>query len=163
MKMGKKRCQVAKQRKNEEKVKHFEELKRVKSFKKRSLRIRTKFNPENYDQKMECVLNDRYYEEDENVKPVFGDDIDTAGYEQNDRISTKYHQCGLPPVEILLTDDRGLNEFVSFRKFAPYWRPDLQVNNIKKYSRAKRVQILHHKLQSQIGKQHLELEPSAKA
>ncbi|KAG0267079.1 KRRI-Interacting protein 1 [Mortierella polycephala] len=61
----------------------------------------------------------------------------------------KYHKVmptnfGQSPVEILLADGRGLNVFVSLKKFAPYRRPDLQMNDIKKYSRAKRVHLFRH-------------------
>lgn len=46
--------------------------------------LETEFNPEEYDQKMENVFSNKYYEEDENAKPVFDDDIETAEYEHYD-------------------------------------------------------------------------------
>ncbi|KAG0045032.1 hypothetical protein BGZ83_009720 [Gryganskiella cystojenkinii] len=73
----------------------------------------------------------------------------------------KYHKVkpsafGLSPVEILLADDKDLNEFVSLKKFAPYRRPDEQEDDIKKYSKKNRVQMFRHKLKSQIKDQELD-------
>lgn len=64
----------------------------------------------------------------------------------------------MTPVEILLADDKELNEFVSLKKFAPYRRPDLQEDDIMKYSKKKRIQMFRHKLKSQIQQQELQLD-----
>jgi protein KRI1 len=66
----------------------------------------------------------------------------------------RYHKVkpsnfGLTPVEILLADDKDLNEYVSLKKFAPYRRPDEQEHDIKKYSKKNRVQMFRHKLKQQ--------------
>ncbi|GJJ69454.1 protein KRI1 [Entomortierella parvispora] len=327
----KRQRQAAKERKAEEKVRKLEELKRAKNLKKQEIfdklkqiqeitgnktvgfdeiDLETEFNPEDYDQKMESMFSDKYYEGDENEKPVFDDDIDLGdiedlsddaasgaedndeaedqeeeeevaeeeevyapipedeegyeGYDQEgyydeygygeggeeedilmdadylpggenygkpppnkketkkeraqrekeekklakkaraDGIKTaaaalqaarttldadkkkdfntylddyyqldyedmvgdlptrfKYHKVkpsafGLTPVEILLADDKDLNEFVSLKKFAPYRRPDEQENDIKKYSKKNRVQMFRHKLKSQVKDQELD-------
>ncbi|KAF8926320.1 KRRI-Interacting protein 1, partial [Haplosporangium bisporale] len=73
----------------------------------------------------------------------------------------RYHRVkpsnfGLSPVEILLADDKDLNEFVSLKKFAPYRRPDEQENDIKKYSKKNRVQMFRHKLKQQVKDQDLD-------
>ncbi|KAG0033490.1 hypothetical protein BGZ81_008317 [Podila clonocystis] len=321
----KRQRQAAKERKQEEKVKKLEELKRAKNLKKQEIfdrlkqiqeitgnktvgfdeiDLETEFNPEDYDQKMESMFSDKYYNDDENVKPVFDDDIDTADYENSDdeeaeaseggeeedaqeeeqapeeeqaydgyegyegeedyydengeyyggeggdeedimmdadylpggenfgkapKKETKkekakrekeekklaklarsdgirtaaaaleaakstleqdkkkdfnsyldeyyqldyedmigdlptrfrYHKVkpsnfGLTPVEILLADDKDLNEYVSLKKFAPYRRPDEQEHDIKKYSKKNRVQMFRHKLKQQVQGQDLD-------
>ncbi|KAG0366155.1 KRRI-Interacting protein 1 [Gamsiella multidivaricata] len=73
----------------------------------------------------------------------------------------KYHKVkpsafGLTPVEILLADDKDLNEFVSLKKFAPYRRSDEQEEDIRKYGKKNRVQMFRHKLKSQIKDQELD-------
>ncbi|KAK3819585.1 MAG: KRI1-like family C-terminal-domain-containing protein, partial [Benniella sp.] len=271
----KERRRAAKERKKEDKLRQMEELKRAKNLKKQEIfnklkqiqeitgnktvgfdeiDLETEFNPEDYDQKMENVFSNKYYEEDENVKPVFDDDIDTAEYELGDDLASadeasdgdddadedilmdadylpggekyekkaakqkkgrddgiktavaaleaarstldidkekkefnsyledyyqldyedmigdlptrfKYHKVkptsfGLTPVEILLADDKDLNEFVSLKKFAPYRRSDLQDEDVKKYSKKNRVQMFRHKLKTHIQNQHLELDKS---
>ncbi|KAF8937952.1 KRRI-Interacting protein 1 [Dissophora ornata] len=329
---------AAKERKKEEKTRQLEDLKRAKNVKKQEIfnklkqiqeitgnktvgfdeiDLETDFNPEDYDQKMESMFSDKYYDGDENEKPVFDDDIDTADYEaedDNDNGSSsaeggdgdddeeqaetnvedeayppeyddgeggyeegyydenggydeygygeggdeedvmmdadylpggenygkpakketkkeraqrekeekkqaklalsqggnsaavrtavaaieasrsmldadkkkdfnsyldeyyqldyedmvgdlptrfKYHKVkssafGLTPVEILLADDKDLNEFVSLKKFAPYRRTDEQEADIQKYSKKNRVQMFRHKLKSQIKDQELD-------
>ncbi|KAG0369944.1 KRI1-like family C-terminal-domain-containing protein [Gamsiella multidivaricata] len=320
----KKRRQAAKERKKEEKIKQLEELKRAKNLKKQEIfnklkqiqeitgnktvgfdeiDLETEFDPVDYDQRMENVFSDKYYEGDENAKPVFEDDIDTADYEQSNNEDSegeeynddgeengkeneeeypedesyygyddegycggndeyynedygedecrygdedddimmdadylpggekcgetqgkkktkeeqrkgradgtktavaaieaarstldiekekkdfnaylneyyqldyedmvgdiptrfKYHKVkpatfGLTPVEILLADDKDLNEFISLKKFAPYRRPDLQDEDARKFSKKKRVQMFRHKLKTQIQQQRLELD-----
>ncbi|KAG9307776.1 hypothetical protein G9A89_023341 [Geosiphon pyriformis] len=53
---------------------------------------------------------------------------------------------GLSPAEILLADDKDLNEFVSLKKLAPF-RPEQSVkNDEKKYSKKKRLQQFRKKL-----------------
>ncbi|KAG0237987.1 KRI1-like family C-terminal-domain-containing protein [Mortierella sp. GBAus27b] len=325
----KKRRQAAKERKKEEKTKQLEDLKRAKNLKKQEIfdklkqiqeitgnktvgfdeiDLETEFNPEDYDQKMEDVFSNKYYEEDENVKPVFDDDIDTADYEKydnddsaeeasggedderdNDEEAEAYHEdeaydgynegkyydengdyygeyggedengeedimmdadfmpggelygkketkkerarrekeekkaakkkgrddgiktavaaieaakstldiekgkkefnsyledyyqldyedmvgdlptrfkyskvqptsFGLTPVEILLADDKDLNEYMSLKKFAPYRRPDLQAADATKYSKKKRVQMFRHKLKTYIQQKNIDLD-----
>ncbi|KAG0345985.1 hypothetical protein BG004_002681 [Podila humilis] len=73
----------------------------------------------------------------------------------------KYHKVkptnfGLTPVEILLADDKDLNEYVSLKKFAPYRRMDEQENDIRKYSKKNRVQLFRSKLKQQIKDQDLD-------
>lgn len=63
---------------------------------------------------------------------------------------------GLTPVEILLADDKDLNEFVSLKKFATYRRPEEQVHDIEKYSKKNRVQMFRSKLKTQIKDQDLD-------
>lgn len=63
---------------------------------------------------------------------------------------------GLTPVEILLADDKDLNEFVSLKKFATYRRPEEQMHDIEKYSKKNRVQMFRHKLKTQIKNQDLD-------
>ncbi|KFH67167.1 hypothetical protein MVEG_07690 [Podila verticillata NRRL 6337] len=112
----KRQRQAAKERKKEEKVKKLEELKRAKNLKKKEIfdrlkqiqeitgnktvgfdeiDLETEFNPEDYDQKMESMFSDKYYdEEDENAKPVFDDDIDTADYENSDDDASEAEEGG---------------------------------------------------------------------
>ncbi|KAG0296616.1 KRRI-Interacting protein 1 [Linnemannia gamsii] len=326
----KRQRQAAKERKKEEKIRQLEELKRAKNIKKQEIfnklkqiqeitgnktvgfdeiDLETEFNPEDYDQKMDKMFSDKYYAGDENEKPVFDDDIDTAAYENSDddksdnepkeagvnedeeeeaeayeeeayppeyeegydefggyydengdgyyggeegeeedimmdadympggdnfgkapKKETKkermkrekeekklakmaekggkaktavaaleaakslldgdkkkdfneyldeYYQLdyedmvgdlptrfkysrvrpstfGLTPVEILLADDKDLNEFVSLKKFATYRRPEEQMHDIEKYSKKNRVQMFRHKLKTQIKDQDLD-------
>ncbi|KAK3810453.1 MAG: KRI1-like family C-terminal-domain-containing protein [Linnemannia elongata] len=322
----KRQRQAAKERKKEEKIRQMEELKRAKNLKKQEIfnklkqiqeitgnktvgfdeiDLETEFNPEDYDQKMDKMFSDKYYAGDENEKPVFDDDIDTAAYENSDddnsdnevegaeandeeaeayeeesyppeyeegydesggyydengdgyyggeegeedimmdadympggenfgkapKKETKkerlkrekeekklakmaekggkartavealeaakslldddkkknfneyldeYYQLdyedmvgdlptrfkysrvkpstfGLTPVEILLADDKDLNEFVSLKKFATYRRPEEQMHDIEKYSKKNRVQMFRHKLKTQIKNQDLD-------
>ena len=63
---------------------------------------------------------------------------------------------GLTPVEILLADDKDLNEFVSLKKFATYRAPEEQMHDIQKYSKKNRVQMFRHKLKTQIKDQDLD-------
>lgn len=63
---------------------------------------------------------------------------------------------GLTPVEILLADDKDLNEFVSLKKFATYRAPEEQMHDIQKYSKKNRVQMFRHKLKTQIKDQELD-------
>ncbi|KAF9963830.1 KRRI-Interacting protein 1 [Modicella reniformis] len=111
----KERRRSAKQRKKDEKVKQMEELKRAKNLKKQEIfnklkqiqeitgnktvgfdeiDLETDFNPEDYDQKMESLFSDKYYDDDENAKPVFDDDIDTADYEQSDNEAPRGENAG---------------------------------------------------------------------
>ncbi|KAF9123918.1 hypothetical protein BGW39_008597 [Mortierella sp. 14UC] len=322
----KRQRQAAKERKKEEKIRQLEELKRAKNLKKQEIfnklkqiqeitgnktvgfdeiDLETEFNPEDYDQKMDKMFSDKYYAGDENEKPVFDDDIDTAAYENSDddksdnepaeedeeevaqdvnevdeayppefddgydesgyydenyyggeeggdgeedimmdadympggenfgkaaKKETKkermkrekeekklaklkekggnartavqaleaakslldedkkknfneyldeYYQLdyedmvgdlptrfkysrvrpstfGLTPVEILLADDKDLNEFVSLKKFAAYRKPEEQMSDIQKYSKKNRVEMFRHKLKSQIKGQDLD-------
>ncbi|KAF9901651.1 hypothetical protein EC991_005838 [Linnemannia zychae] len=321
----KRQRKAAKERKKEEKIRQLEELKRAKNLKKQEIfnklkqiqeitgnktvgfdeiDLETEFNPEDYDQKMDSMFSDNYYAGDENEKPVFDDDIDTAAYENSDddkddnepvdaeeevsqevneideayppefddgydesgyydenyyggeeggdaeedimmdadympggenfgkaaKKETKkermkrekeekklaklkekggkartavealeaakslldddkkknfneyldeYYQLdyedmvgdlptrfkysrvrpsnfGLSPVEILLADDKDLNEFVSLKKFAAYRKPEEQLNDIQKYSKKNRVEMFRHKLKSQIKGQELD-------
>ncbi|KAF8947835.1 hypothetical protein BGZ47_007644 [Haplosporangium gracile] len=324
----KRQRKAAKERKNEEKIRQMEELKRAKNLKKQEIfnklkqiqeitgnktvgfdeiDLETEFNPEDYDQKMDRMFSDKYYAGDENEKPVFDDDIDTAAYEDGDddksdkepegagardeaeaydegtyppeyeegydefggyydengdgyyggeegadgeedimmdadympggenfgkapKKETKkermkrekeekklakmaekggkartavaaletakslldedkkkdfneyldeYYQLdyedmvgdlptrfkysrvkpstfGLTPVEILLADDKDLNEFVSLKKFATYRRSEEQMQDIQKYSKKNRVQMFRHKLKTQIKDQDLD-------
>ncbi|KAG0265343.1 KRRI-Interacting protein 1 [Linnemannia exigua] len=317
---------AAKERKKEEKIRQLEELKRAKNLKKQEIfnklkqiqeitgnktvgfneiDLETDFNPEDYDQKMDTMFSDNYYAGDENEKPVFDDDIDTAAYEDSDdeksdnkpaeeedeeeqaiqeddeayppefddgydesgyydenyyggevgvdgeedimmdadympggenfgkaaKKETKkermkrekeekklaklkekggkaartavqaleaaksvldedkkknfneyldeYYQLdyedmvgdlptrfkysrvrpstfGLSPVEILLADDKDLNEFVSLKKLAAYRKAEEQAEDIQKYSKKSRVQMFRHKLKTQIKGQELE-------
>ncbi|KAG0268250.1 hypothetical protein DFQ27_007218 [Actinomortierella ambigua] len=64
--------------------------------------------------------------------------------------STAY---GLTPVEILLADDKDLNEFVSLKKFAPYRRPEEEEHDIQRMSKKKRLQQFRNKLKTQLTKQ----------
>ncbi|KAF9921721.1 hypothetical protein FBU30_008208 [Linnemannia zychae] len=323
----KRQRQAAKERKKQEKTRQLEELKRAKNLKKQEIfnklkqiqeitgnktvgfdeiDLETDFNPEDYDQKMDKVFSDKYYEDDENVKPVFDDDIDTAEYEYDDvgdnnsdnepepniieggeedeayppefedgydesgyydengyendgyyggegeeedimmdadympggenfgkapnKKETKkerlkrekeerklakmaekgtkartavaaieearsmldedkkknfneylneYYQLdyedmvgdlptrfkyshvrpstfGLSPVEILMADDKDLNEFVSLKKFAAYRKPDDQLHDIEKYSKKNRVSMFRNKLKNHLKGQELE-------
>ncbi|KAF9093727.1 KRRI-Interacting protein 1 [Mortierella sp. GBA35] len=73
----------------------------------------------------------------------------------------KYHRVrpsafGLTPVEILLADDKDLNEFVSLKKIASYRRPDEQMQDIQKYSKKNRVQMFRHKLKTHLKDQNLD-------
>ncbi|KAF9974529.1 KRRI-Interacting protein 1 [Actinomortierella ambigua] len=60
---------------------------------------------------------------------------------------------GLTPVEILLADDKDLNEYVSLKKFAPYRRPEDEERDIQRISKKKRLQQFRHKLKSQLSKE----------
>ncbi|ORY07854.1 Krr1-domain-containing protein [Basidiobolus meristosporus CBS 931.73] len=66
----------------------------------------------------------------------------------------KYHQVkpssfGLDPVEILMADEKDLNDFVSLKKLAPYRPADKQEADIKKYSKKKRIREFRKKIQHQ--------------
>ncbi|KAK9768491.1 Kinetochore protein Spc24 [Basidiobolus ranarum] len=259
----KEKRQAIQERKKEEKQKKMEELKRLKNLKKQEIYEKLKkiqeitgnnsvgfdevdldgeFDPNQHDEKMGTLFDDKYYEEDENKKPVFDDDIDITDIvteeadeepvketgkkgkknkkgkeieeksvdpnqwnaEDDDFIMDadylpggeyfeeeakpkkgkekkskkrpmdeylddyyqldyedmigdlptrfKYHQVkassfGLDPVDILMADEKDLNDFVSIKKLAPYRPADKQESDIKKYSKKKRIREFRKKIQ----------------
>ncbi|CAJ0754130.1 18120_t:CDS:10, partial [Entrophospora sp. SA101] len=104
------------------------------------------FNPEKYDDKMQKIFDEEFYNKqasddeylDEYYQLNYEDIIDDTPvrFKYNKVKSTSF---GLTPTEILLADEKDLNEFVSLKKYAPY-RPDNVVEkDLKKYSKKKRL------------------------
>ncbi|RIA98498.1 KRI1-like family C-terminal-domain-containing protein [Glomus cerebriforme] len=60
---------------------------------------------------------------------------------------TKSVSFGLTPTEILLADEKDLNEFVSLKKLAPYRPEHVVENDLKKYSKKKRLKQFRKKLE----------------
>ncbi|CAG8594429.1 8945_t:CDS:2, partial [Scutellospora calospora] len=54
---------------------------------------------------------------------------------------------GLTPVEFFLADDKDLNEYVSLKKIAPFRPKNLAREDVKKYSKKKRLQQFRKKLE----------------
>ncbi|CAI2165293.1 15134_t:CDS:10 [Funneliformis geosporum] len=134
------------------------------------------FDPDKYDKKMNKVFDDNYYaREDDNEKPDWNDDIniDDIACNNSQNINSKinafkeynddqeldkgdyediYRQnkpvsFGLTPAEILLADEKDLNEFVSLKKLAPYRPEHVIENDLKKYSKKKRLRQFRKKLE----------------
>lgn len=64
-----------------DKLKQIQEITGNKTVGFNEIDLETDFNPEDYDQKMESMFSDQYYDGDENEKPVFDDDIDLGDIE----------------------------------------------------------------------------------
>ncbi|CAJ0650746.1 7132_t:CDS:10 [Entrophospora sp. SA101] len=163
------------ERKAEEKKKKMEELKRFKNLKKKEIHeklqkikeitgnenvgfdevdLEEDFNPEKYDDKMQKIFDEEFYNKqasddeylDEYYQLNYEDIIDDTPvrFKYNKVKSTSF---GLTPTEILLADEKDLNEFVSLKKYAPY-RPDNVVEkDLKKYSKKKRLREFRKKIE----------------
>ncbi|CAG8642473.1 2700_t:CDS:2 [Acaulospora colombiana] len=83
---------------------------------------------------------DEYYQLD--YEDIIGDTPVRFKYRQ-----TKPLSFGLTSTEILLSDEKDLNEFVSIKKLAPFRPEHLVANDIKKYSKKKRLQQFRQKLE----------------
>ncbi|KAJ2743845.1 Ribosome biogenesis protein Kri1 [Coemansia sp. BCRC 34301] len=76
---------------------------------------------------------DKYYQLD--FEDIIGDDLPTR-FKYSKVKAVDY---GLTPAEILLADDKYLNEYVSVKKIAPY-RPDWKIDDdLSKYASKKRM------------------------
>ncbi|PKK79571.1 Krr1-domain-containing protein [Rhizophagus irregularis] len=82
---------------------------------------------------------DEYYQLD--YEDIIGDTPVRFKYRQ-----TKPVSFGLTAAEILLADEKDLNEFVSLKKLAPYRPEPVVENDLKKYSKKKRLRQFRKKL-----------------
>jgi len=65
---------------------------------------------------------------------------------------TKPVSFGLTTTEILLADEKDLNDFVSLKKLAPYRPEPVVENDLKKYSKKKRLRQFRKKIELLEGK-----------
>ncbi|CAG8661826.1 13530_t:CDS:2, partial [Acaulospora morrowiae] len=83
---------------------------------------------------------DEYYQLD--YEDIIGDTPVRFKYRQ-----TKPLSFGLTPAEMLISDEKELNEYVSIKKLAPFRPEHLVENDVKKYSKKKRLQQFRKKLE----------------
>ncbi|CAG8763231.1 7817_t:CDS:10, partial [Cetraspora pellucida] len=109
--------------------------KKKKSEKRREENEQKKKSKQTFDKYL-----DEYYQLD--YEDIIDDTPTRFKYKQ-----VKSTSFGLTPVDFLLADDKDLNEYVSLKKIAPYRPEHLVENDIKKYSKKKRLQKFRKKLE----------------
>ncbi|CAG8674196.1 16065_t:CDS:10, partial [Funneliformis mosseae] len=112
----------------------------TKSKKKRSDKRKEAIEEKKKAKKKFDEYLDEYYQLD--YEDIIGDTPVRFKYRQNKPVS-----FGLTPAEILLADEKDLNEFVSLKKLAPYRPEHVIENDLKKYSKKKRLRQFRKKLE----------------
>ncbi|CAG8473292.1 46098_t:CDS:10 [Gigaspora margarita] len=109
--------------------------KKNKSEKRKEKNEQKKKTKQNFDKYL-----DEYYQLD--YEDIIGDTPTRFKYKQ-----VKSTSFGLTSVDLLLADDKDLNEYVSLKKIAPYRPEHLVEKDVKKYSKKKRLQKFRKKLE----------------
>ncbi|CAG8591744.1 16690_t:CDS:10 [Racocetra fulgida] len=173
----KRKMEELKRLKNLKKKEIFEKLQKIKEITGNEtvgfdeVDLEDDFDPEKYDEKMNNIFDSNYYaQEVDTDKPEWEEDIedlidkyknsnpekikeddseDNVDYDNDFIMDADYLPGGEKYDETMpkKTDDQDLNEYVSLKKIAPYRPEHLVENDIKKYSKKKRLQKFRKKLE----------------